>query len=524
MAPPGSPTLSASQLARLATLGEERTAAVGDALYRVGDRTYPFVAILDGEVAIIDAAGAEIVRHGSGSFLGELNLLTGQTVFVTAVVTQPLRYVAVERDTMRKLLFEDGPLSDLVLATFIERREALQQVDGIGVEVVGPRSSEATMRMLDYLRSSRLPYTWQDTRPSDGGELPLVRLPGGGELRNPSTGQLSRALGIGLELAAREEVDLVVVGGGPAGLGAAVYGASEGLDTLVVESTALGGQAGSSRRIENYLGFPAGITGAELTGRAVTQARKFSARTATPYRAVALEPGNGRHVVRLEEDHEVAARAVLLATGAQYRRLPLDRLTEFEGLSVFYAAGPPEARLCGASRVAVVGGGNSAGQAAVWLARGGALVTLLHRRADLRETMSDYLIHELERGGVAVRDRTEIAELHGDDGKLEAVTLKDGERLAVSFLFLFLGALPCTEWLDDVVARDENGFVLTGSAVDADHLLETSVPGIFAAGDVRSGSTKRCATAVGEGAMAVQFVHRRLAASAPDEIRASGRS
>jgi thioredoxin reductase (NADPH) len=508
---PASPALSASQLARLGALGEERTARVGDVLYRVGDREYPFIAILRGEVAIIDAAGEEIVRHGPSGFLGELNLLTGQTVFVTAVVTKPLRYVAVDRDTLRTLLFEDGPLSDLVLATFMERREALQQVDGIGLEIVGPHSSEATMRMLEFARSNRLPYTWQDTLPPGRGELPLVRLPGGGELWGPSLGQVSRALGIGRELASREEVDLAVVGGGPAGLGAAVYGASEGLDTLVVESTALGGQAGSSRRIENYLGFPAGITGSELTSRAVTQARKFNARTASPYRAVSLEPGDGRHIVRLEEGHEIAARAVILATGAQYRRPPVESLSDFEGLSVFYAAGPPEARLCGASRVAVVGGGNSAGQAAVWLSRGGALVTLLHRRANLRETMSDYLIRELERASVAVRDRTEIAALHGDERKLEGVTLKSGERLPVSFLFLFLGALPCTEWVDQAVSRDDRGFILTGSAADTENLLETSVSGIFAAGDVRSGSTKRCATAVGEGAMAVQFVHNRLA-------------
>jgi thioredoxin reductase (NADPH) len=508
---PASPALSASQLARLGALGEERTARVGDVLYRVGDREYPFIAILRGEVAIIDAAGEEIVRHGPSGFLGELNLLTGQTVFVTAVVTKPLRYVAVDRDTLRTLLFEDGPLSDLVLATLMERREALQQVDGIGLEIVGPHSSEATMRMLEFARSNRLPYTWQDTLPPRRGELPLVRLPGGGELWGPSIGQVSRALGIGRELASREEVDLAVVGGGPAGLGAAVYGASEGLDTLVVESTALGGQAGSSRRIENYLGFPAGITGSELTSRAVTQARKFNARTASPYRAVSLEPGDGRHIVRLEEGHEIAARAVILATGAQYRRPPVESLSDFEGLSVFYAAGPPEARLCGASRVAVVGGGNSAGQAAVWLSRGGALVTLLHRRANLRETMSDYLIRELERASVAVRDRTEIAALHGEDGKLEGVTLKSGERLPVSFLFLFLGALPCTEWVDQAVSCDDRGFILTGSAADTENLLETSVSGIFAAGDVRSGSTKRCATAVGEGAMAVQFVHNRLA-------------
>jgi thioredoxin reductase (NADPH) len=319
-------------------------------------------------------------------------------------------------------------------------------------------------------------------------------------------------LGIGRELGPREEVDLLVVGAGPAGLGAAVYGASEGLDTLVLDSTGLGGQAGASRRIENYLGFPAGISGSELTSRAVTQARKFNARLATPYRAVALEPGNGWHVVRLEEDHEIAARAVLIATGAQYRRLPVDNLGEYEGISVFYAAGPPEAQLCGAERVGVVGGGNSAGQAAAWLARGGALVTLIHRRADLRETMSDYLLRELERYGVAVRDRAEIAALHGADGQLDAVTLKSGELLPFSYLFLFLGAEPCTDWLDNTVGRDENGFILTGAAAGAEKLLETSVPGILAAGDVRSGSTKRCATAVGEGAWAVQLVQAHLAA------------
>jgi thioredoxin reductase (NADPH) len=515
---PASPALSASQLARLAGLGEELTARPGDTLYRVGDATYPFIAIQEGEVAILDAAGNEIVRHGPSSFLGELNLLSGQTVFVTAVVTKPLRYVAVDRDVLRGLLFEDAPLSDLVLSVFIERREALQRVEGLGVEVIGPRASAPTMRMLDFLRANRLPFTWHDETPAAGDEPPLVQLPGGVELKHPSSGDVLRALGIGAELERREEVDLLVVGAGPAGLASAVYGASEGLETLVVESTALGGQAGSSRRIENYLGFPAGISGTELTSRAVSQARKFGARPATPYRAIALEPGDGRHVVHLDEDHEIAARAVVLATGADYRRLPLADLSDYEGTSVFYAAGPPEAQLCGASRVAVVGGGNSAGQAAVWLARGGALVTLLHRRADLRETMSDYLIRELEQNGVAVRDRSEIAELRGDDGRLEAVTLTDGERLPFSFLFFFLGARPCTEWLGSVVARHDDGFILTGDAAGADNLLETSIPGVFAAGDVRSGSTKRCAAAVGEGSMAVQFVHAHLAAQ-PEVVR-----
>ena len=348
-----------------------------------------------------------------------------------------------------------------------------------------------------------------------------MRLPGGVELQHPSRGEVLRALGIGRELAPREEVDLLVVGGGPAGLAAAVYGASEGLDTLIVESTALGGQAGSSRRIENYLGFPAGISGTELTSRAVSQARKFGARPATPYRAIVARTRRRttpRATRRRARDRGTRRRA------RHRRRLPaasLDGLADYEGTSVFYAAGPPEAQLCGASRVAVVGGGNSAGQAAVWLARGGALVTLLHRRADLHETMSEYLIRELERYGVAVRDRSEIAALHGDGRTAREVTLKSGEQLPFSFLFFFLGAQPCTEWLDDAVARAADGFILTGDAAGADNLLETSVPGIFAAGDVRSGSTKRCATAVGEGSMAVQFVHEHLAAPAGASQRAA---
>jgi thioredoxin reductase (NADPH) len=507
-------------LRTLAEHGEERTAEPGTVLFRIGDATYPFIAILEGEVAVRDGAGNEIVRHGAKGFLGEMNLLSGQTVFLTAVATEPLRYIAVDREDLRQLLFDDSSLSELLLSAFVERRERLQQWHGIGIEIVGPRDSQETRELVEYAKRQRLPFSWRDPAEDAeaaalaaelvAGEVPLVRLPGGVELRRPSNGELSRALGIGLELQPREEVDLLVIGGGPAGLGAAVYGASEGLDTLVVESTVLGGQAGTSRRIENYLGFPAGISGTELTSRAITQARKFRARSATPYRATSLEPGEDFHRVQLEGEVEIAARAVLIATGAEYRRLPVAGLEEFEGFSVFYAAGPPEAQLCGGSRVGVVGGGNSAGQAAVWLARGGALVTLLHRRADLQETMSTYLIEELDRYGVAVRGRSEIAELHGEDGQLEAVTLSDGTELPLSFLFLFLGAAPCTQWLGECIARDEKGFVLTGEDAGADGLLETSVPGVYAAGDVRSGSIKRCATAVGEGATVVRFVHEHL--------------
>ena len=384
-------------------------------LFRVGDRRYPLIAIIEGEAADLD----QTVRsqpprpgrlpRGVEPALWADRLLHGHR-------DQPLRYIAVEREELRALLFEDSALSDLLLWTFMARREGLQARDGVGAEIVGPHSSEATRRLVEFARRNRLPFTWLDTdRPEHAeglaqvagladDEIPLVRLPGGPELRNPSAGEVSRALGIGLDLDQAETVDLLIVGGGPAGLGAAVYGASEGLDTLVVEGIALGGQAGTSRRIENYLGFPAGISGSELTVRAVGQARKFGARMATPYRAVALEPGAELHLVRLESGQEMRARAVVLATGAEYRRLPIPEIESYEGVSIFYAAGPQEARRCSATRVGVVGGGNSAAQAAIWLARGGALVTLFHRRADLSETMSDYLIHDLEHAGVLVRD------------------------------------------------------------------------------------------------------------------------
>ncbi len=523
MAGPVSRVLSSSQLAMLADHGEELTAEVGQTLFEVGDESYPFVAIVEGEVMVTDATGQEIVRHGASGFVGEMNLLSGQTVFLTAVVTEPMRYIAVDREVLRQLLFEDGALSDLLLSAFVERRELLQQQQGIGFEIIGPRESPQTRRLLDFARRQRLPHSWVDPTTSapagdaidtpGSAEMPVVRMPGGALLRNPSNGELSRALGIGRELAPREDVDLLIVGGGPAGLGAAVYGASEGLDTLVVEGTVIGGQAGTSRRIENYLGFPAGISGTELTSRAITQARKFGARVATPYRASKLQPGAERHVVELDEGNEVTARAVLLATGAEYRRLPVEGLDRYEGLSVFYAAGPLEGQICAGRRVGVVGGGNSAGQAAVWLARGGALVTLMHRRRALSETMSQYLIDELERYGVAVRDRAEIGELHGEEGQLDAVTFTGGEKLPFSFLFFFLGAEPCTDWLGDVVARDSHGFVLTGPDAAAKGLMETSVPGVYAAGDVRAGSIKRCATAVAEGATVVRFVHERLAAA-----------
>jgi thioredoxin reductase (NADPH) len=526
---PASPLLSDAQLARLAEVGEKRTAEVDEVLFSAGDRDYPFMAILEGEIGILNTRGEVIVRHPARGFIGEMNMLTGQTAYLTAVATQPLRYISVDRETLREILFDDAQLGNVILATFIARREALQEQDGVGFEIVGPRTSAATRHLLSFARRSRLPHIWTEINESGAfgappetmtactaEAYPKVKLPGGLELVQPSDGELLRALGIGRELAPLEEVDVLVVGSGPAGLGSAVYAASEGLETLVVEGTAVGGQAGTSRRIENYLGFPAGISGSELTTRAIVQARKFGARTATPYRAVSMKTGVDRHVVTLDSGQEVSARAVVIATGADYRKLPVSNLEEYEGISIFYAAGPPEARRCFSTRVGVVGGGNSAGQAAVWLARGGALVTLLHRRSDLRETMSDYLVLELERYGVAIRDRSEVSVLHGEDGELTSVTLTDGNELPMSTLFLFIGAKPCTEWMDGTVLRDKDGFVVTGPEAGAVNPFETNVSGIYAAGDVRSGSIKRCATAVGEGANVVSLIHGHLASLAAD--------
>ena len=521
------PRLDEYQLAELTPLGERRTTSAGEVLQQAGDPPDEFIVVLDGTVAIVQQLGQQdlvVAVHGPHRFLGEIGTLTGQPLFLTAVAQEAGEVLAVPLDRLRDLVSRDPRLADLILRAFLIRR-SLQLTLGAGFAIIGSRFSADTRRLREFAARNRLPHHWIDLE-TDAEAERLLRELGierdetpvviwrGEVLRNPDNERLAAAVGLRRSTPVQSVCDLIVVGAGPAGLAAAVYGASEGLATVVLESVATGGQAGTSSRIENYLGFPAGISGTELTSRAVTQARKFGARTATPYRASVLEPGGERHVVKLEEGNEVAARAVLLATGAEYRRLPVANLDRYEGLSVFYAAGPPEGHLCGGQRVGVIGGGNSAAQAAVWLARGGALVTLLHRRTSLSETMSHYLIAELDRYGVAVRDRSEVVELHGDDERLDAVTLTDGTRLPLSFLFLFLGATPCTDWLGDSVTRDSDGFVLTGLDAGADGLLETSVPGVYAAGDVRAGSIKRCATAVGEGATIVRFVHEHLSSAA----------
>ena len=517
------PLLSESQLATLAELGEERRAEVGDELLRVGDHSYPFIAILEGEVAILDAAGNEIVRHGASGFLGEMNLLTGQTVFLTAVVTQPLRYIAVERDALRPLLFEDGPLSDLLLSTFIARREALQRVRGRRRRdrrpaLVGGDDADARVR-------PQQPAAVHVARPGtrrrggavaglDAASLPLVRLPGGAELHGPSTGEVSRALGIGRELAPREEVDLLVVGGGPGGPRRRrlrrLRRASRRSSSRAPRSAGRPARRGGSRTTS--ASRPAS-RGTELTSRAVTQARKFDARTgdALP-RARRSSPATARYVVRLEDDHEIAARAVLLATGAQYRRLPVERPRRLRGherlLRGRAARGAALRRLARRRRRR-----RELGRAGrVWLARGGALVTLLHRRADLRETMSDYLVRDLERYGVAVRDRSEIAELHGDDGRLEAVTLDDRRAPPLSFLFLFLGAPPVHR-VARRHGRARRGRLHPHRRRRGRRRPARDEPAAASSPPATSAPARRSAapTAVGEGAMAVQFVHARMA-------------
>jgi thioredoxin reductase (NADPH) len=543
-APDARPLLGESQLATLRRYGDESEVQRGDLLFSDGDLSYDLIVLLEGKIDIVDHYGKPeeqvIISYGPREFLGEKGLLTGQRVFLTAVATEAGRVLRVPIEQVRIIMAEEADLSDYLLRTLLLRHIRLTQM-GVGLTLVGSRFDRKTRRLLDVLARNRLAFRWLELEGTpeaeetlrqldvSPGELPLIIAPGGSLLFNPSDHALLVALGLtgppADDLAG--VCDLLVVGGGPAGLAAGVYGASEGMRTVLVENTAIGGQAGTSSRIENYLGFPAGLSGEELAARAALQAEKFGVRIELGSGAVSMSSTGDLHRVRLEGGEVIAARSVIIATGARYNRLSLDRLADFEGVGVYYAATQMEAQACSGGPVVIVGGGNSAGQAALFLARACTQVRLVIRAETLRHSMSRYLIDEIERDPrISLSVQSEVIGLIGER-RLEGVTLRDkgsGETITQPScgLFVFIGATPCTQWLDGQLAADEDGFLLTGGDIPSsalEHsgqpplLLETSRPGVFCVGDARSRSIKRVATAIGEGSMAVRLVFDRLETS-----------
>ncbi|MBO2448629.1 FAD-dependent oxidoreductase [Actinomadura barringtoniae] len=522
------PRMSDAQLALLAAHGTRRTTERGDVLFREGDQCPDFFVILRGKVAVIEQSddnGEPVVLrvHGERRFLGELGVLTGQRSFLTTVVYEPGEVLAVPVARLRELLGRDPGLADLILRAYVMRRAMLIDA-GTGFRIVGSRFSPDTQRLLEFAARNRLPHRWIDLEDEPSAEsllrrlgvtpeeTPVVVMGEAAVLRNPGNAELARAIGLPAPAVSPDtDIDLAVVGAGPAGLAAAVYGASEGLTTVVLDAVATGGQAGTSPRIENYLGFPAGVSGSELAERAAIQAARFGARIGVPAEVTGLRRREGLFEVAVEGGEPLLARTVVIATGARYRRLDVSGLERFEGTSVFYAATMVEARMCGSDPVVVVGGGNSAGQASLFLARSAARVTLIVRGPDLTANMSRYLVEQIERSPlIDVRRSTEVREVVGDRA-LASVTVENtgtGEKneIPARAMFVFIGASPHTGWLAGSVELDRAGFVRTGPRTP----LGTSWDGVFAAGDVRSGSTKRVASAVGEGAMAVQLVHRHL--------------
>src|SRR5579862_2265068 len=539
----GIPTLGDEDISIVAELGTRRHVEEGEYLYREGDVTYDFFVLVSAEVDIVltvDGAESVIASHGPGRFLGELNMLSGLRVFVSARVVKSGEVVLVAHDRLRQLMATHPRLGDTILSALVARRTALLTGAAAAIRVIGSQFSPESVRVREFLTRTRVPHEWldpdRDPHVEDilrgfaiaPNELPVV-IVSNAVLRRPTPGELASYLGLTIESLPGRCFDLVVVGGGPAGLAAAVYGASEGLRTLGVEMTAPGGQAGTSSRIENYLGFPMGVSGGELTQRAVIQAEKFGANLTVPCTAVSLRHQAGHLVVRLSDGSDVAGRAVIAATGAAYRRIEASRLADFEGNGVYYAATEMESRMCGTSPVVVVGGGNSAGQAAIFLSQSGCAVTLVIRGADLNKSMSRYLVERVEADPrVTVRSDTTVVALEGN-GALRAVRLSGPEgvsAVACAGLFSFIGADPSSGWLSGCAAVDERGFVLTDLSLGAGDLdegwqalrrqpfpFETSHPGLFAVGDLRSGSTKRVAAAVGEGSSAVRSVHQYLAFS-----------
>ncbi|WP_435581924.1 FAD-dependent oxidoreductase [Amycolatopsis thermoflava] len=531
------PRLSESQIELLAGHGERRTVDPGAVLFAEGEPGAEFFVVLSGRIGVVEGRDTRrrIVRvHGPGRFLGELGLLEGQPAFQTVLACERAEVLAVPVPRLRAIVGGNPLLGDLILRACLVRRSLLIE-DEAGFRIIGSCYSPDARRLREFAARNRLPHRWIDLEQDPVAEATLRRfgvsvadtpvVVWGGDrlLRNPGNDELGRLLGLSRLPPEPRMVDLLVVGAGPGGLAAAVYGASDGLATVVVDAVASGGQAATSSRIENYLGFPSGVSGADLAERAVLQAGKFGARLVLPAAASGLERGDGHYRVAFDEGPPVTARAVVVATGACYRRLEVPDIQRFEGSGVFYAATEQEALICGNQEVGIVGGGNSAGQAAVFLADRVPRVYLIVRGTDLGENMSRYLVERIERHRkISPLLGTEVCAVHGDRA-LDAVTVRDREtgrtrRLDTPNLFVFIGARPGTEWLGHALRVDSRGYLLTGQEATGGgtHLgrppfaLETSWPGVFAVGDVRSGSTKRVASAVGEGAMAVHLLHRYL--------------
>jgi thioredoxin reductase (NADPH) len=535
------PRLDDEELAALAEFGYERAIRPDEPLFTEGERNADFHTVLEGHVASVEGyrtpAERVIALHGRGRFLGELGLLTGEAAFFSAVPAETGRVLVVPVERLRDLVARNPTVGELVLRAFLIRRSILIGL-GVGMRIIGSRYSPDARRLREFAARNRIPAQWLDLEDDkeadallnllevDPGQTPIVILYGREVLHNPSNAEVAAMIGLPAPSVPPTGCELLVVGAGPAGLSATVASASEGLDTLVLEGTAVGGQAGTTSRIENYLGFPSGLSGTELAVRAELQARKFGARFAVPAEAVATELDYGHWTVRLADGSSVTTGLMVIASGARYRRPDVPRLEHFEPTSIYYAASQTEAVACRDDRVVVLGGGNSAGQAAVFLSQHAAHVTVVVQEHDLSEHMSRYLVGRITRiPNVTVMLGTQVRELIGD-AALEAVAVTDqaGERqvIAARAMFVFIGVAPSTQWLSGLLALDDNGFVRTGQDAEAPmgaslpqtlwrrSALETSQPGVFAIGDVRSGSTKRVAAAVGEGAMAVRLAFERM--------------
>lgn len=536
------PMLTAAQIARMAVRGRRRPTTLGEVLYDAGDRSVPLFVVVSGELQVVrpEPGDTLIATHARSQFSGECAVVTGRSSIFRVRVSEPGEVIQLDRDQLLALVQTDAELSEMLLGAFLQRRLGLIAGNLGDVVVIGSTHDPGTLHVREFLTRNEHPFRYVDLdRDADAQDMldrfgvgvpgiPIVICRGQAILRQPTNAQIADCLGFNDALDGTHVVDLAIVGAGPSGLAAAVYGASEGLDVLVIESNVPGGQAGSISRIENYLGFPTGISGLDLTTRAHSQALKFGAKVIVARGATRLTCDGQRYTLDIDDGTRITARAMIIATGAHYRKPPVDGLGPFEGAGVYYAATPMEAQLCIGNEVAVVGGGNSAGQAAVFLASTARHVHMLVRGSGLGETMSRYLSRRIEENpAISLRTLTQIVAVEGN-GKLQRVRWRDdrtGETKTreIGHLFIMAGAVPNTSWLNGCVILDEKGFVKTGAELSleelarakwplarAPYLLETSRPGIFAVGDVRSGNVKRVASAVGEGSIAVAFVHQVL--------------